>query len=97
LRLLQHKRQVFLPILIFSMQWKQHHEAQRALAAASAKGDEREIVLSRLGDNLPSWVVFPDVERAEWLNRMIKYDRITYLHIVALFDCIQLINDLSTD
>ena len=52
-------------LLVARDQWRRHHDAQRHLAMASARGDEREIVLARLGDNLPSWVVFPDVERAE--------------------------------
>ena len=59
-------------LLVIREQWRRNHEAQRALAKASASGDEREIILARLGDNLPSWVTFPDVERAEWLNQMIK-------------------------
>ncbi|CAG7726678.1 unnamed protein product [Allacma fusca] len=59
-------------LLVVRDQWRRHHDSQRAIAAAAARGDEREIVLARLGDNLPSWVIFPDVERAEWLNQILK-------------------------
>ncbi|CAF1631558.1 unnamed protein product [Rotaria magnacalcarata] len=33
--------------------------------------NEEQYIKARL-DELPSWVFFPDVERAEWLNRIIK-------------------------
>ncbi|ODN05770.1 Extended synaptotagmin-2 [Orchesella cincta] len=59
-------------LMVVRDQWRRHHDAKRAIAQAAAKGDEREIILARLGDNLPSWVIFPDVERAEWLNMIIK-------------------------
>ncbi|CAD5122689.1 DgyrCDS11099 [Dimorphilus gyrociliatus] len=39
--------------------------------AKQAVRDERAAITNRL-DELPSWVFFPDVERAEWLNKMIK-------------------------
>lgn len=59
-------------LMVVRDQWRRHHDAKRAIAQAAAKGDEREIILARLGDNLPSWVIFPDVERAEWLNMIIR-------------------------
>jgi Ca2+-dependent lipid-binding protein len=33
--------------------------------------NEREAIISRL-DEIPSWVYFPDKERAEWVNKLIK-------------------------
>lgn len=39
--------------------------------AAQADRDEQTAVLARV-DELPSWVYFPDVERAEWLNKIIN-------------------------
>ncbi|CAF4336251.1 unnamed protein product, partial [Rotaria magnacalcarata] len=33
--------------------------------------NEEQYIKARL-DELPSWVFFPDVERSEWLNRIIK-------------------------
>jgi len=59
-------------LMVIREQWRRNHDAQRAQAKAAASGDEREIILARLGDSLPSWVTFPDVERAEWLNQILK-------------------------
>jgi Ca2+-dependent lipid-binding protein len=33
--------------------------------------NERDLILSRL-DDLPYWVTFPDYEKTEWLNRILK-------------------------
>jgi c-di-AMP phosphodiesterase-like protein len=33
--------------------------------------NEEQYIKARL-DELPSWVFFPDIERAEWVNRIIK-------------------------
>ncbi|KAL0895630.1 hypothetical protein ABMA27_011718 [Loxostege sticticalis] len=51
-------------------QWRKESEYRRNLAKAAALSSEKDVVLARL-DDLPSWVFFPDVERAEWLNRIL--------------------------
>ncbi|XP_063633526.1 extended synaptotagmin-2-A isoform X2 [Cydia splendana] len=51
-------------------QWRRDSEYRRSLAKAAAVSSEKDIVLARI-DDLPAWVFFPDVERAEWLNRII--------------------------
>ncbi|RVE42007.1 hypothetical protein evm_013352 [Chilo suppressalis] len=51
-------------------QWRRENEYKRNLAKAAALSSEKDVVLARLSD-LPSWVFFPDVERAEWLNRIL--------------------------
>lgn len=33
--------------------------------------DEKKAILARV-DEVPSWVFFPDKERAEWLNKVLK-------------------------
>ncbi len=33
--------------------------------------DEKNAILARV-DEVPSWVFFPDKERAEWVNKLIK-------------------------
>jgi Ca2+-dependent lipid-binding protein len=33
--------------------------------------DEKKVLLNKLED-IPSWVLFPDFERAEWLNEILK-------------------------
>ena len=35
------------------------------------ESDEKKAVFARI-DDLPSWVYFPDKERAEWANQIIK-------------------------
>jgi hypothetical protein len=35
------------------------------------QSNERDAVLARVED-LPSWVYFPDKERSEWVNKVIK-------------------------
>ncbi|XP_041974230.1 NAD(P) transhydrogenase, mitochondrial [Aricia agestis] len=50
-------------------QWRKESEYRRSLAKSAALSSEKDVVLARL-DDLPAWVFFPDVERAEWLNRI---------------------------
>jgi len=50
--------------------WRREKRTKRELARAIALNSE-QVVLAKLQD-LPSWVHFPDVERAEWLNKMLK-------------------------
>ncbi|XP_055637843.1 extended synaptotagmin-2 isoform X2 [Toxorhynchites rutilus septentrionalis] len=52
-------------------QWRTKSETRRNVAKASALASDKEVILARLGD-LPAWVFFPDVERCEWLNRILK-------------------------
>lgn len=51
-------------------QWRRESEYRRNLAKAAALSSEKDVVLARL-DDLPAWVFFPDIERAEWLNRIL--------------------------
>ncbi|XP_055611276.1 extended synaptotagmin-2 isoform X2 [Uranotaenia lowii] len=52
-------------------QWRSKSETRRNVAKASALANDKEVILARLGD-LPAWVFFPDVERCEWLNKILK-------------------------
>uniref|UniRef100_A0A336MS91 CSON005702 protein n=1 Tax=Culicoides sonorensis TaxID=179676 RepID=A0A336MS91_CULSO len=52
-------------------QWRRQSDQKRNDAKAIATTDERRVILARLND-LPSWVFFPDVERCEWLNKILK-------------------------
>ncbi|CAH2237449.1 jg12785 [Pararge aegeria aegeria] len=60
------------PVILSVMrdQWRKESEYRRNLAKTAAVSSEKDIVLARL-DDLPAWVFFPDVERAEWLNRIL--------------------------
>ncbi|KAJ8733972.1 hypothetical protein PYW07_014523 [Mythimna separata] len=50
--------------------WRKDNEYRRNLAKATASSSEKDVILAKL-DDLPAWVFFPDVERAEWLNRIL--------------------------
>lgn len=52
-------------------QLRSKHDIRRAVAKASATASDKDVILARLND-LPAWVFFPDVERCEWLNRILK-------------------------
>lgn len=41
----------------------------REIKKAAALIDEKDALEYRI-DDLPSWVLFPDVDRAEWLNKV---------------------------
>ncbi|CAH0557885.1 unnamed protein product [Brassicogethes aeneus] len=58
-------------LLVIRDQWKKSSDRRRATAKSAALSNEEDVVLARLND-LPAWVFFPDIERAEWLNRIIK-------------------------
>ncbi|CAH0722662.1 unnamed protein product, partial [Brenthis ino] len=60
------------PVILSVMrdQWRKESEYRRNLAKTAATSSEKDIILARL-DDLPAWVFFPDVERAEWLNRIL--------------------------
>ncbi|CAG9766099.1 unnamed protein product [Ceutorhynchus assimilis] len=64
----------FLGPLVLSVireQWKKSSDRRRFTAKMTAVASEKEVVLARLND-LPAWVFFPDIERAEWINRILK-------------------------
>ncbi|XP_076379275.1 extended synaptotagmin-like protein 2 isoform X1 [Megalopta genalis] len=54
--------------------WKAERRKDNELKAITAKASimakEKELIMSRL-DELPSWVYFPDFDRAEWLNKVL--------------------------
>ncbi|XP_023246253.1 extended synaptotagmin-1 [Copidosoma floridanum] len=49
---------------------KKDGELKRLTAQATALSKEKLIIESRI-DELPTWVYFPDYDRAEWLNQML--------------------------
>ena len=55
---------------------KKDHQLKRLMAQATVLCKEKDIIVSRL-DELPSWVYFPDFDRAEWLNKVI----LNYIYI----------------
>uniref|UniRef100_A0A6P7H0J8 Extended synaptotagmin-3-like isoform X1 n=1 Tax=Diabrotica virgifera virgifera TaxID=50390 RepID=A0A6P7H0J8_DIAVI len=63
---------VLIPALIVTLSEEYAHtkKKKRTFAKEAASGKEKEII-ENWGE-LPFWVVFPDVERAEWLNKAVK-------------------------
>ncbi|XP_046681836.1 extended synaptotagmin-2 isoform X2 [Homalodisca vitripennis] len=59
-----------LVLSVMRDQWKKNKELKRNVAKASALSNEKDVILARI-DELPAWVFFPDVERCEWLNRIL--------------------------
>ncbi|XP_071788056.1 extended synaptotagmin-2-like isoform X1 [Asterias amurensis] len=56
------------------MVWRERNGQNKRLTmelARRATLNERQTIRSAV-NNLPSWVYFPDTERAEWLNKMVK-------------------------
>ena len=54
-------------------EWKKDKRNRLAAAREAALSNEQAMVEARLNmEELPSWVFFPDKERAEWLNNIIK-------------------------
>lgn len=49
--------------------WRNTSNLRREIAKASARADEKDVILARIND-LPAWVYFPDIERCEWINRV---------------------------
>ncbi|XP_015182363.1 PREDICTED: extended synaptotagmin-2 isoform X2 [Polistes dominula] len=60
------------PIIL--LVWKSERQKDQQLRAitaqASVMANEKELIGKRM-DELPSWVYFPDFDRAEWLNRIL--------------------------
>ncbi|KAL2714277.1 extended synaptotagmin-1-like isoform X1 [Vespula squamosa] len=60
------------PIIVYV--WKSEKQKDQQLRAitaqASVLANEKELIGERM-DELPSWVYFPDFDRAEWLNRIL--------------------------
>lgn len=61
------------PIILLAIreQTREDSERRRNIAKATSLTNEKDVLLARIQD-LPAWVYFPDVERAEWLNMIIK-------------------------
>ncbi|CRK99353.1 CLUMA_CG012752, isoform A [Clunio marinus] len=51
---------------------RQQRLLRQAYIRATSSIPESHLILSRL-DDIPAWVIFPDVERAEWINTIFKH------------------------
>jgi len=53
--------------------WKKEKRNKLAAAREAALSNEQAMIEARMNsDDLPSWVFFPDKERAEWVNNIMK-------------------------
>ena len=63
------------PLLLSVMrdQWKKDKRNKLAAAREAALSNEQAMIEARMNaEELPSWVFFPDKERAEWVNNILK-------------------------
>lgn len=54
---------------VWKAERKKDNKLRTITAQASVLAKEKELIVSRMNE-LPSWVYFPDFDRAEWLNRV---------------------------
>jgi len=58
-----------IAISVWKTERKKDNELRTIMAQAAVLANEKELIVSRI-DELPSWVYFPDFDRAEWLNKV---------------------------
>jgi hypothetical protein len=61
-------------IAAFAYLWRERTANLRKIKSDMIRAvhlDEKNAILARL-DEVPSWVHFPDKERAEWINKILK-------------------------
>lgn len=67
---------VLLPLMavvsVVRDRWREAGRLKRRRAQLAAAADEQGLINASLSE-LPSWVFFPDVHRAEWLNQVHNY------------------------
>ncbi|XP_076234600.1 extended synaptotagmin-like protein 2 isoform X2 [Calliopsis andreniformis] len=59
-----------LALAAWKSERRKDNELKAITAQASVMAKEKELIMSRI-DELPSWVYFPDFDRAEWLNKVL--------------------------
>lgn len=64
---------VLLPVMavvsVVRDRWREAGRVRRRRAQLAAAANERDLITANVSE-LPSWVFFPDVHRAEWLNQV---------------------------
>lgn len=58
-------------LLVIRDQYRKSKDQKSKITKSIALAQEEDVILARI-DDLPAWVYFPDVERAEWLNKIFK-------------------------
>ena len=65
----------WIMIFIFLYLLREKNSSARSIKAEMVKSlgiNEKDAILARL-DEVPGWVFFPDRERVEWLNKILKF------------------------
>nr|CAH7737026.1 unnamed protein product [Callosobruchus chinensis] len=62
---------VLVIVSILNKERKRLLNSRRDFLRKSDDGKEKDAILDNIQD-LPAWVFFPDVDRAEWLNKIVK-------------------------
>lgn len=78
---------VVLPLMacvsVVRDRWRENGRRKRRRRQLAAIADEKNLVTANVSE-LPSWVFFPDIHRAEWLNQVRFYRTETLLTILPL-------------
>lgn len=63
-----------LPVLISTIfdESRRNREVDRAIRMRTAAMDQQQVIMTSFED-VPAWVMFPDVERAEWVNKIVRH------------------------
>lgn len=62
-----------LLLTVLGAQWKKERDFKLSAAREAALANEKTMIESRIRvEDLPSWVFFPDKERAEWINSILQ-------------------------
>ncbi|XP_046754008.1 extended synaptotagmin-2 isoform X3 [Diprion similis] len=55
---------------VLRTEWRKESDQRRLTAQATVLAGEQQMIVNKMYE-LPSWVYFPDVDRAEWLNKIL--------------------------
>lgn len=73
-----------IAVSVWKTEWKKDNELRASMAQATVMAKEKELIVHRINE-LPSWVYFPDFDRAEWLNK-VRHPR-SASHAVDCINC----------
>lgn len=63
-----------LPVLISTIfdESRRNRMVDSAIRTRTASMDQQQVIMTSF-DDIPAWVMFPDVERAEWVNKIVRH------------------------
>lgn len=62
------------PVLVSAVfdESRRNREIDRAIRMRTAALDQQQVIMTSF-DEVPAWVMFPDVERVEWINKIVRH------------------------